>query len=376
MARAGRTLPGLLNVAAVLGCALATAGLSRAEAARRQESSAQQPALVQLQIPGSRLRAYVSPSGGAELVGLELHQDGRWLELLYRGMDFRPTRGWSGRAPILWPAVGRNFVGGDAQQVAGAEQTGWSLHGKIFPLSIHGFARDLPWRVVSRGSCEGSAFVRLELDDNDQTRRSYPFGFRLVTEYRLWKASLSIRQTVRSDPGNGEKMPFSIGNHITLRIPLVPGSEPGSMAITTPATQQVITDHAGRPTGQVVSVDYAAPRRLNSLAPLTPVSLSGYPEGGAWVRISDPSGLAVTIEHTEERRPPGVPVLFNLWGDVANGYFAPEPWVGKQNSLSSGDGVITLAPGETYQWVVAVDVAENGRPTPAAPDTIAAPTCQ
>jgi galactose mutarotase-like enzyme len=315
------------------------------------------------------LRAYVGPERGAELVGLEFRRDRHWIELLYRGMDFQPTRGWSGRAPILWPAVGRNYSGTPGST---ARDTGlaWTHQGKTYPIAIHGFARDFPWQLVGQGACEQSAFVQLTLRDNDISRRSYPFGFELTTEYRLWKDVLFIRQSVRSDPTNTQSMPFSIGNHITLRVPLVPGSEPGATTIATPATQQVITDAAGRPTGRVLSVNYKEPRRLDSLQPLTAISLSGYPDGTAWTRVTDPTGLAVTIAHTEERRPAGVPVLFNLWGDPAGGYFAPEPWVGKQNSLASGDGVIALAPGDTFHWTVTVSVAA------ALPSGKEAPTCQ
>jgi len=326
--------------------------------------------LVSLTLPGGKLQAHVSPTRGAELVGLEVRRNRQWSELLYRGMDFRPTDGWAGRAPILWPAVGRNYSNPSAPDARDDALT-WTHNGKTYPIAIHGFARDLPWQLVSQGVCDQSAFVQLALRDNATSRRSYPFGFELETEYRLWKSSLYIRQSVRSDPSNKEPMPFSIGNHITLAIPLVPGSEPGATTIATPATEQVITDSTGRPTGQVVAVNYSQPRRLDSLQPLTPISLSGYPEGPAWVRVTDPTGFALTIAHTEERRPNGVPVLFNLWGDPARGYFAPEPWVGKQNSLASGDGIISLSPSETFRWTLTVTLsndngASNGANTQAS----------
>jgi galactose mutarotase-like enzyme len=326
--------------------------------------------LVRLTLPGGKLQAHISPTRGAELVGLEVRRNRQWSELLYRGMDFRPTDGWAGRAPILWPAVGRNYSNPPPSD-ADDDALTWTHNGITYPIAIHGFARELPWRLVSQGVCNQSAFVQLTLRDNATSRRSYPFGFELDTEYRLWKSSLYIRQSVRSDPLNKEPMPFSIGNHITLALPLVPGSEPGATIIATPATWQVITDRTGRPTGQVIAVNYRQPRRLDSLQPLTPISLSGYPDGLAWARLTDPTGFALTISHREERRPNGVPVLFNLWGDPAHGYFAPEPWVGKQNSLASGDGIIALSPGDTFHWTLTVSIsndsgASNGNDAPAS----------
>jgi galactose mutarotase-like enzyme len=250
---------------------------------------------------------------------------------------------------------------------------GWVLHGTLYPLPIHGFARDEAWRMVRRGSCDGSSFLTLALSDDERTRRMYPFRFTLTTEYRIWRDALYIRQAVHASRANAEPMPFSIGNHITFRIPLLAGDDALRTAISTPATEQVLTDASGRPTGRVVRVDYARPRPLSSLKPLTPISLSGYAGGQEWVRLQDRSGVAVIVSHSEDRRPRGTPVLFNLWGDVAHGYFAPEPWVGKQDSLVTGDGTMALAPGATYRWTIEVRL-ETAAASPPRPNA-AAPTC-
>lgn len=329
---------------------------------------------IRLRVPGGELQAHIAPTHGADLAGLEVFRAGRWSELLYRGMDYRRTDGWTGKAPILWPAVGRNYPGAGAPP-ASTGRLGWVLRGRVYPLPLHGFARDQAWRVVRRGACAGSVYLALTLRDNDRTRSMYPFGFKLTTEYRLWRDTLYIRQAVHAGSSNAEPMPFSIGNHITLRIPLLPGEDPLQTTISTPATEQVFTDGAGRPTGRVAPVSYANPRLLSSFEPLTPVSLSGYPAGREWVRLQDPSGFAVTVAHSEDRRPAGTPVLFNLWGDPAHGYFAPEPWVGKQNSLATGDGVIALRPGDRYRWTIAVRVGTEPTARAVSAADASAPTC-
>ena len=358
-----------------LGAWLAASCLLGFRAGASPCAAASQPMeLIRLGAPDSDLRAYVAPAHGADVAGLEVRHAGRWSELLYRGMDYRPTPGWTGKAPILWPAVGRNFPPSSGSG-RDADGLGWVLHGTRYPMPIHGFARDQPWRIVRHGSCDGSPFVKLSLADSNRTRSMYPFGFALTTEYRIWRNALYIRQAVHASRSNSGPMPFSIGNHLTFRIPLLPGDDPRETTIDTPATEQVITDGSGRPTGQVVSVSYARPRLLSSLKPLTPVSLSGYPQGREWVRLRDRSGFAVVIAHSEDRRPGGIPVLFNLWGDVSQGFFAPEPWVGKQDSLASGDGTIALPPGDTYRWMIEVRI-ETGATTSAVTDEAApAPTC-
>ncbi len=329
--------------------------------------------LVRLGVAGGELRVYIAPAHGADLAGLEVRHDGGWSEVLYRGMDYRPTAGWTGKAPILWPAVGRNFLPASSGGHGGG--LGWVLHGTVYPMPIHGFARDRAWRIVRRGTCDGSAFLILTLSDDGQTRLMYPFGFVLTTEYRLWRNALYIRQAVHARRSNPGPMPFSIGNHITFRIPLVPGDDPLQTTISTPATEQVITDASGRPTGRVVKVSDARPRLLSSLQPLTPISLSGYAAGREWVRLHDRSGFAVIVAHSEDRRPPGTPVLFNLWGDVPHGYFATEPWVGKQNSLATGDGTIALDRGDTYRWTIEVRVETGATAAATTGADVSAPTC-
>lgn len=345
------------KTARTIVCAIAwftTVAISPAQSAARDN-----PQLVRLSVPGGSLQAFISPNHGGEIAGLETLQNGHWQELLYRGMDYRPTTGWTGKAPILWPATGRNFP--YAPGTANQNVLGWMFHGRFYPLAIHGFARDQAWSVLENRSCGGNADLKLALHDNPHTRQAYPFGFALTSEYVLAADTLYLRQTVRANAANTAPMPFSIGNHITFRVPLLPGATAQSTMISTPATRQILTDGSGRPTGSVIAADYARPRPLSSFKPRTSVSLSGYPVGRELVRIGDPSGLVVTVSHTEDRRPNGTPVLFNLWGDPGQGYFAPEPWLGKQNSLASGDGIISLSPGSSFHWTIAVRITRAGR---------------
>jgi galactose mutarotase-like enzyme len=180
---------------------------------------------------------------------------------------------------------------------------------------------------------------------------------------------------VHADRANTEAMPFSIGNHITFAVPLLPGDDPLQTTISTPATEQVITDESGRPTGRIVPAGYARPRLLSSFKPLTAISLSGYAAGQEWARLADRSGFAIVVAHSEERRPSGTPVLFNLWGDAAQGYFAPEPWVGKQNSLATGDGTIALRPGATFHWTIEVTLQTGAAAATGFRAAAPAPTC-
>jgi galactose mutarotase-like enzyme len=323
-----------------------------------------QPALLRLN-DGGPLAAYIAPEKGGLLAGLEVCFDGGWVELLYRGKDFRPTTDWEGKAPLLWPATGRTFLAGAKEGANGAAPMGWQWQGQTYAMPIHGFARDLPWKVA-KGST-GSHSAGLVLVDSPATRRLYPFGFELRTGYAVQGSALTITELVRAASSNQGPMPFSMGNHITFKVPLAPGGEARKVLLATPASRQIVTDENGRPTGAIGDAAYRNPVPLKSLPVRKAVSLGGYPAGQTWAELKDPSGLSVRISHHGSALPAGTPVLFNLWGDVEGGFFSPEPWVGKQNSLATGDGAIRLRPGESYTWTVQVTVggiAANGHSCP------------
>lgn len=47
--------------------------------------------------------------------------EGEWMELLHRAMTTdEPDSEWRGRAPQLWPAVGRNYMPDQVLHAAGA----------------------------------------------------------------------------------------------------------------------------------------------------------------------------------------------------------------------------------------------------------------
>ncbi len=68
---------------------------------------------------------------------------------------------WSGRAPLLFPIVGRLM------------DDRYRLDGSEYPLPQHGFARRQPFALVDAAADR----ARFRLVDNDETRAVYPFAF-------------------------------------------------------------------------------------------------------------------------------------------------------------------------------------------------------
>jgi len=98
--------------------ALSAAAVSSAVAATppryslHETTTAEKISLIVLRDETSRLEAAIAPTQGGELSGMAVEFKGRWVELLYRGRDYRPASGFRGKASILWPAVGSSVPAG------------------------------------------------------------------------------------------------------------------------------------------------------------------------------------------------------------------------------------------------------------------------
>ena len=147
-----------------------------------------------IEIASADLRAAINPLG-AELSSL---RDVEGRELM---TDADPAF-WSGRAPLLFPIVGR--LVDDKYRVDGAE----------YPLPQHGFARRQPFALVEQAA-ERAVF---RLTDNDATRAVYPFAFTLDAAFTLTGATLAMDITV-TNTGDRD-MPASFGFHPAFAWPL------------------------------------------------------------------------------------------------------------------------------------------------------------
>lgn len=279
------------------------------------------------------LEVAIAPQRGAEIASIRFGP----RELLYRAKDYSPTSGWTGRAPWLWPAVGRNFAPGHRPDGGNAVTGSYDHGGQRYPMPIHGFARDLPWRVAQRSA----RHAVLTLADSPTTRRYYPFGFALSLEYQLeLSGSLAILFRVTASPLNREPMFFSAGNHISFAVP-------PATTFTTKSARVLFKTAQGLPSGESAARDYLRPTPLTEIVKEYPLSLSGYGRN-ARLRFEDPAGLAVTLDHEADLIPPEPAIRFNLWGTPA--CFCPEPWVGLQNSFNLRQGLVFLDPGRAWNW--------------------------
>ena len=108
---------------------------------------------------------------------------------------------WKRHSPVLFPIVG---------SVWKAE---YRNEGTVYPLSQHGFARDMDFTLIDEAENE----LRFALESTPDTLRAYPFPFLLEIGYRLEGNKVEVLWHVKN---TGDKtMHFQIGAHPAFLYP-------------------------------------------------------------------------------------------------------------------------------------------------------------
>jgi galactose mutarotase-like enzyme len=272
---------------------------------------------------------------GAELKSLNWLQSGReWM--WQASPEF-----WPRTAPVLFPVVGKLC------------ENQFSFDGKKYPLSQHGFARDMPFELAE----SGADFLRFRLRANEQSLRHYPFRFSLSIEYRLIDSSVCISFTVENE--GRETMPFSIGAHPGFSLPSWPSKkywlefEKDEPLQTILLQDGLISDGKG--------MEITAENRLIEISKdlflQDALIFSGLKS--AWIGIRDMEGkeqLRVNFK--------GFPFL-GIWSKPGAAFVCIEPWFGHADPVGfTGDiekkpGINLLKPGEIFECSFSIDVIKN-----------------
>lgn len=109
---------------------------------------------------------------------------------------------WQKHAPVLFPAIGRS------------NQDKYVLDGKEYEMPQHGFVSDQDFTVRYHA---GNILV-LELAANDETKKMYPFDFKLTVTFTLLSTGLSVSFAVANE--SDQEMPYSLGSHPAFNVPI------------------------------------------------------------------------------------------------------------------------------------------------------------
>ena len=300
---------------------------------------------------GSNMKVSVAPQHGGELSGIEVKHQNQWHQLIYRANDFAAKSGWRGKAPLLWPATGGILYPNDQPITA---QGNYPLNGKKYPMKFHGFARDHAWQIDEAGSNKQQSWVKLRFIEQPQNQKYYPFNYDFSVTYVLKDQKLSLNYQIDAAADNQTEMPFSIGNHITFKAPLIKGSSLNKTMFEISSTKNWLKDSNNYPTGEIIESPYQGKLPLNKMPNLIPVSYSHSPAKPEFT-VFDPSGLTMNLSHSASSMPKNMFIDFNFWNDFTTGFFCPEPWIGAQNALNNQMGLIKLPAGKSWNWNVEIE---------------------
>jgi galactose mutarotase-like enzyme len=260
-------------------------------------------------------------SHGAELASIKTADGAEWL---WQG----DPQWWSGRAPILFPIVGRSPNGI------------LTIGGKPIKMDTHGFARTSEFSVAEAAP----HLLRLRLTDSDDTRTLYPFAFRLDIVFELDGGTLVNRAEV-SNTGR-ERMPFSFGFHPAFQWPL-PGGDAKTHWITLAEKEEPPTQRLGA--GLMTSeVELPSVFKAGRYAP----QASDFENDAVIIYSARSRALTFGVD--------GGPLIattfvdfpsFGLWQKPGAPYLCIEPWqgitpfVGKSDAIEERPGGVWLDPG-------------------------------
>jgi galactose mutarotase-like enzyme len=230
-----------------------------------------------------------------------------------------------GGIPILFPFAGRVWCDGEV---------GKYRHGnQIYGMPIHGFLYGLTGQILEQETSQVSA----EFTDNEATRASYPWKFRLTAYYEINEASLSIRIHIVNlgflGNGGSEEMPVALGFHPYFALTEPLGEVSPELLLELTGRRSFRVNSAGGQ-GEVSSVGPIDRLEINrkdnqnsiiELEPAGPIYLAGKEQGTR------------TVLRTE-----GSLNYLVLWGESTSKFFCVEPWMAPPDAPNHKYGTALL----------------------------------
>ena len=255
-----------------------------------------------------------------------------------------------GQVLAPWP----NRIDGGRYEWAGVEEQ-LALTEPLRGNAIHGLVRWAPFSVAeltdSRVTMAAGVFPQM----------GYPFSLRLRVSYELDDRGLAVSTAV-SNVGP-TSAPWGLGFHpyLTAGSDHIDGD-----VLTVPAHAVIATNDRLIPTGDRLPVaetpfDFRTGRVIGDVAHTSMdtcfTDVQRDQDGLAWVTLSSPtSGRTVCVWMDEQ-----FPYVMLVTGDflpaaLARRSLAIEPMTCPANAFPTGEGLVTLAPGESWtaRWGVAL----------------------
>ncbi|BAV09152.1 Galactose mutarotase [Filimonas lacunae] len=264
---------------------------------------------------------------GAELQSIVRKDNG--IEYMWSG----DAQYWGKKSPVLFPIVG------------GLKKNEYIYNLNTYPLSRHGFARDMEFTVTEQ-SAHSATF---SLKNDEDTYKVYPFHFTFSIRYQLENDTVSVTYQVQND--GKENLLFSVGGHPAFAVPQVEGSSYEDYYL-----EFSETENAGRwplsAEGLIESAPIPVLQNTNIL-PLTKSLFYGDALVFKQLQSKKVSLLSKTHAHGLHFTLEGFPFL-GIWAAKDANFVCIEPWCGiadgvyASGNLLEKEGINNLSPKTTF----------------------------
>ena len=208
--------------------------------------------------------------------------------------------------------------------------------------AIHGLVRWANWTVADQ------AADAVTMEHLLYPQPGYPHTLRLAVEYRLDGDGLTVRTTATNVGGTA--CPYGAGAHpyLTVGTPSV-----DSVVLQAPGRTRLTSDERGIPTGtqpvEGSEYDFGQPRPIGKAKLDTAFTdLERESDGRARVRLASPDGVVATSVWLDESYRYLMLFTGDALPDVNRRSLGIEPMTCAPNAFQSGDGLVTLEPGESF----------------------------
>ncbi len=168
-----------------------------------------------------------------EVISIEVDSHGAELKSLKKlesGTEYMwcaDAKYWGRTSPVLFPFVGS------------LKDKQFRTKGKTYPMSQHGFARDMEFELLSQKEDE----IWFVLSSDEETLEKYPYAFILKLGYRIEGSRVEVLWQVEN-PGK-ETLPFSIGGHPAFNCPIDEGAKQTDYILDFGDVDEVVSTRIG-----------------------------------------------------------------------------------------------------------------------------------
>jgi aldose 1-epimerase len=313
---------------------------------------------------GDEAEAAFAPSGGFFGTAFRVRWNGGWLPIVAEPADWSAldvfTRFFGNPILFPWPLTvvdGRFEHRGRSYQIRLPESR----------QPAHGIVRDNPWQLERAWEDQDGLHVRASISNVEPAdlRAEFPFPFRFTTTYTLRGTELRFDMEA-TNLGDGP-MPFGVGIHPYVPLPLVPGGNMDDLVVTADGAQvarfgegqaTVALDpvppeadlRRGRRLGDLFGINHAANQ---SAIYITYVDFDR--PGFGW-RLDDPaSGLGIRVRTSDDFR------TMVFWSPAQRSVLSPVITTSLSNAFNlhaAGypSGMQELEPGATWRGWSTIEV--------------------